>query len=166
MAPDAVKIAIAVGIGGGVFHGVKGREEIADEKGTPEKPVSRVLRLVFCLAWMVVLAYFTILPFCGLLFTCGCNWAQGITQCNIFQAQQPDCPWCSLGMAGFWRVFGLIVGLSGATVWAVFRWIRSSISIGLITAALGYWWWGSLVGLGTALYRGYPVFYGVTLHLE
>ncbi len=128
--------------------------------------MKNALRLMFCLGLISVLARLTILSFCGFLFACGCSWSEGITHCNIFDAQRPDCPWCSLGIADFWGLFGLILGLSGATTWAALNWIRPSTGVGLVAALASYWWWGSLVGLATALYQGYPIFYGITLYSE
>jgi len=37
-----------------------------------------------------------LLPYCNLLFKCGCKfpWQGGVDFCNIHQAGVPHCPWC------------------------------------------------------------------------
>jgi hypothetical protein len=65
-----------------------------------------VLDLVVVSAWAFALGALFTLPYCGLLFRCGCTWvwAGGFNQCNIFDTSSgsPSCPFCSLAAPLAW----------------------------------------------------------------
>mmetsp|Transcript_21063 Transcript_21063/g.53325 ORF Transcript_21063/g.53325 Transcript_21063/m.53325 type:complete len:199 (+) Transcript_21063:56-652(+) len=62
------------------------------------------LDLVLVSAWAFALGALFTLPYCGLLFRCGCTWvwAGGIERCNIFDPEAPSCPFCTLSSALAW----------------------------------------------------------------
>jgi len=41
--------------------------------------------------------FLLLLPFCNLMYGCGCKplWAGGVDSCNLHQADVPLCPWCA-----------------------------------------------------------------------
>ena len=115
-----------------------------------------ILGLEVSVIWALALT--TITPFCGQLFSCGCALAGGMSECNIWQDTGPQCPWCSYGMAGFYVPFAVIllaiaVGTAAGQQWGLGTWWS-----GLLGGLLSYLGAGLLVGLLTALYRGYPLF--------
>ncbi|MEE8350282.1 MAG: hypothetical protein V3R94_11965 [Acidobacteriota bacterium] len=118
------------------------------------------LSLAVSILMVAVVAYVTILPFCGLIFSCGCSLQSGILHCNIFEAGQPDCPWCSQSRGAFWTLFFAINAAFSGTIWLAFRRISPGIGVGLAAGIVGYIVWGSLAGLAYALVRDYPTFYG------
>ena len=65
------------------------------------------------LAFTAGLSACFLLDLCNWLFACGCrNWFAGaVAQCNIHQAHGPHCPWCTMGAAGFWSLFGGMVAV-------------------------------------------------------
>jgi hypothetical protein len=126
--------------------------------------MKNLLRLGVAILVITALAYWSILPLCGLIFSCGCSFESGITFCNIFEAGQPNCPWCSQSAFAFWMLFGAIMVVSAGTIWFALKWVKPAIGMGLLGGLLGYLFWGSLAGLAYALVRHYPTFYGINLY--
>lgn len=65
-------------------------------------PKTRAEWIQYCVAGVVTIvlvfqftAAFTT-PFCDTLFRCGCSWVwtTGVSECNIYFDEAPDCPWC------------------------------------------------------------------------
>jgi len=113
---------------------------------------------ILCSGVTLVVALGTITAFCGLIFQCGCTLTAGMKYCNVHNPQGPHCPWCSHGNIGFYVPFAIILAATLATItWALGR-FRGSIGAGLLAGMIGYFLWGSLVGLATALYWNYPYF--------
>jgi uncharacterized protein DUF547 len=76
-----------------------------------------------------------ILPFCGMLFHCGCRvlWAGAARQCNIHYASSSHCPLCSGGNATFYGYFMvLIFGIQGL----VFSVVRTRKVVPLLAVLL------------------------------
>jgi hypothetical protein len=56
-------------------------------------------RFLLVYSVLLVLAAVFLIPFCGLMYQCGCTfiWAGGDRYCNIHHADAPHCPWCVAG---------------------------------------------------------------------
>lgn len=120
------------------------------------------LRISLLTGGALLIAFFfivavTITPVCGALFRCGCTFAQGLAHCNVWDASTPNCPWCSGGPARFYVPFSLIlVTVSGGIVWTTVK--KRGLAAGFLTALALYPVAATLIGLGSALYAGYPHF--------
>jgi len=125
--------------------------------------MKRLLRFSVSFLVIAAAAYWTVLPFCGLLYGCGCTFESGIRYCNIFITGQPHCPWCQLGTLAFWSVFAGNLALTAPVIWIGLSRIQNSFSVGLASGAAGYLLWASLAGLVLALYFGYPALYGLRI---
>ncbi len=117
---------------------------------------SRVsLAATVVVAW--ALGAVLLLPFCNVLFRCGCtwSWAGGTRHCNIHRRNVPHCPWCSYGDAAgvaLYAVLGATQLGAAALAWrARRRWPL------MLTAAMGgYVVMGALVALGWGWVAAYP----------
>ena len=122
-----------------------------------------MLRFFVCFCVVATLTFVTVTPFCGKMFDCGCTLFEGMQYCNVYNTEGPRCPWCSYGALFFTGQLGLILAGTGLTIWAVLKWIKPVFWLGVMTGVIAYLLLSSLVGLGIALYVGYPSFYGVGL---
>jgi hypothetical protein len=63
-----------------------------------------------CLAAAGV-SYALILNLCHAVFRCGCRswWSGAAEMCNVHREGVRHCPWCSVGDAGFWLAFALLL---------------------------------------------------------
>src|SRR5512145_547443 len=70
--------------------------------------------LIFVAAAAVTSALF--INFCDLVYQCGCEslWAGAADHCNIHDAESRHCPWCSIGNAGAFAVWGTIIASQAA----------------------------------------------------
>lgn len=103
-------------------------------------------------------AFWTITPFCGYLFACGCTLSEGMSECNIWQEQGPHCPWCSYGMIGFYVPFAAILAIVTAGAMGGLALMNWQWWAGLAGGLAAYLAGGLAVGFATAVYRGYPLF--------
>ena len=99
-------------------------------------------------------SYAFILNLCHLVFACGCrSWWNGAAEmCNVHREGVRHCPWCSLGDAGFWLAFGLLLAPQGLfSFWpAGLRWrVRAPLVLAMFPLA------GSAVAAGYGWYTGY-----------
>ena len=116
-----------------------------------------VLRKALPFLPVVAFSFVFLIHLCDLLFQCGCrSWWQGAERyCNIHQAGEPHCPWCSYGWWGFIVPFATIVLAQAGMFYALPRLSRSTR---LILSLLCFPVVGALVGLVFALISNYPVF--------
>ena len=122
-----------------------------------------MLRFFVCFCVVATLTFVTVTPLCGKMFDCGCTLFEGMQYCNVYNTEGPRCPWCSYGALFFTGQLGLILAGTGLAIWAVLKWIKPVFWLGVMTGVIAYLLLSSLVGLGIALYVGYPSFYGVGL---
>ena len=125
----------------------------------------RISAFVVSFSVVALIAVLSIIPFCGIIFSCGCNLADGVSQCNIFKTMDmtEHCPWCSHGMAGFLIPFALALGASGVTTIVALMVGEPSVILGWLIGIVSFWFWGSVIGLVTAIIYSYPWFYGFRL---
>jgi hypothetical protein len=119
---------------------------------SPKPTTGRVIIAVAATAFTSVF----FIDFCNLVYQCGCRslWAGADAACNIHTHGVRHCPWCSVGPAGAFLVWAIIVGsqtsvalrsrfsrlyLIGLASFAVFPVIG-----GVLAAGLGLWfgYWG------------------------
>jgi hypothetical protein len=108
--------------------------------------------LIFIVAATVTSVLF--INFCNLVYQCGCEslWAGAAEHCNIHDAESRHCPWCSMGNAGAFGVWGTIVAAQGAVAFGLRTGmvVRTALAVltfplvGGVLAALigwaqGYW---------------------------
>ena len=75
--------------------------------------ILRTLEFLGVLVVSCVTMWILLLPYCDVLFLCGCtwHWQGGVDSCNINDPDSPSCPWCTLPTWGV-RVTQLIMILS------------------------------------------------------
>lgn len=120
-------------------------------------------RFVPAFAIVALVSKVSILPFCGLIFQCGCDFSHGVERCNINSVGGPHCPWCSHGATGFYLPYLAALLLAGLTLLLVLRYVRNSFWTGLLAGLIGFFLWAGLAGLASALLDAYPTFLGYSL---
>jgi len=112
-------------------------------------------------AVVFVLLAASVLPLCGLMFSCGCTILTGDRDCNMHHASGPHCPWCTGGLlvqighfgAILWAsVLGTVMGARGGRVW---KGIAGGCAGFLVVTLVG--------GLGVCWITGYPRWMGLDL---
>ncbi len=122
------------------------------------------LAIAVTTAVFVVGTFVGFLPFCDLVYGCGCDWvwSGGVAQCNVHVAGAPDCPWCAHG-----RLVGL--GVPTVTLFTALGTMAVVLRRGgsmpwAVAAGAGGWGVaGVLLGLAFALVDGYPRFLWMSL---
>ena len=68
-----------------------------------------------------ILAAIFLLPFCDLIYDCGCRvpWRGGDDLCNVHIADVPHCPWCEQRNPALmaWPFLAMFGGQAGAIFW-------------------------------------------------
>lgn len=108
-----------------------------------------------CWGWVQLF----VLPYCGLLFRCGCTWpwAGGVAHCNIYDAGAPDCPWCMAPGWAAWIPFQGIIGvMTIASVAAGWRW--RGWWARPVAGVVAFVVFGLLSGVAFKVAMGYPYF--------
>jgi len=102
------------------------------------------------------------LPYCGLLFRCGCTWLWegGIARCNIYDGATPNCPWCVAPPWAAWiPVWGtptLMALAASALLWTQ-RGLQGTMRA-TAAALLLFFGVNFLITLGFRAATGYPYF--------
>lgn len=111
---------------------------------------------------VVVFALIAIMPLCGFMFNCGCDWPwSGLYHhCNFFDAlSKLKCPWCNNVAAGALSMLAVF----GASIFVAYR--ASSLSastnarftIGVLAGAATFHLVSLATGALSALATGYPL---------
>jgi hypothetical protein len=114
--------------------------------------MQRIARpLIFVAAAAVTSVFF--INFCDLVYQCGCEslWAGAADHCNIHDAESRHCPWCSIGNAGAFAVWGTIVAAQAAVVFG----LKTGRLVRGVLAMLAFPVVGGLLALIIGWARGY-----------
>ena len=113
-----------------------------------QKMISLVKRYRVELIVFALLSIFY-LPFCGMLFGCGCShlWTTDLKHCNIHNPAPPNCPWCSGPLAVQLIPFAATILAAFSTTLVLVRkgyenfFVRlvAGLTVALITAFLMAW---------------------------
>jgi len=103
-------------------------------------------------AWAVSTALF--LDLCNLIYQCGCDhlWGDQALHCNIHTPGARHCPWCSVGEAGYYAIYGVVLAAQGAGAFLPRMWHwggRLALSLVLFPVV------GGIEGLILGLFTGY-----------
>ena len=105
------------------------------------------------------IALILLLPFCGLLFGCGCTLLTGLKHCNIHDPLPPNCPWCSGSLASQFLPV-TVVSLAAIAGPHIMRKVSGTrhfgrdVAVGLVVALLAAFVLAWIYALAT----GYPDF--------
>ncbi|HLU99856.1 MAG TPA: hypothetical protein VKZ59_01230 [Acidobacteriota bacterium] len=98
----------------------------------------------------------TLASVCGILFQCGCTLMEGVTHCNIWHSNSPDCPWCRSRWSAL--IPFLTINLLTLATAGVYFVKKGGLLGALLVGLIAYLFWAVLVGLASAQYWDYPLF--------
>jgi hypothetical protein len=92
--------------------------------------------------------------FCNLIYQCGCQslWAGAAEHCNIHNPQSRHCPWCSIGPAGFYTVYGVVIGTQAI---AAYGWPSLAAGYRMLVTLAAFPATASVLAVGLGLWTGY-----------